>query len=61
MPDGSSNVELTCTRKVCHVLYSVPPEALGLLRGVRCPTCKLGILETRKDVLGEAATPAAAP
>jgi hypothetical protein len=53
MVTRSVNVELTCTREVCHVYYSVPAEALYLLRGVRCPTCKLGVLEERKAVLGE--------
>jgi len=42
----TDNVELTCTREVGHVYYSVPPEALPELRGIVCPTCHLGMLDT---------------
>jgi len=44
----ASNVEMTCTREVCHVDYSIPPQPLPLLRGVTRPTCRKGQLELRR-------------
>lgn len=43
-PIPETNVEMTCTREVGHVYYSVPPEAVSLLVGVVCPTCHIGML-----------------
>ena len=51
MPVPEDNVELTCTREVCHVVYSVPEAGVGLLRGQTCPTCGVGVLDMREAVL----------
>jgi hypothetical protein len=45
---AENNAELTCSRVICHVWYSVPPEALPLLVGCSCPTCGIGVLERRR-------------
>jgi uncharacterized protein CbrC (UPF0167 family) len=41
----AGNVELTCTREVGHVYYSVPPEAVEQLRGTLCPRCRRGMVD----------------
>jgi hypothetical protein len=51
------NVELTCTHDVCHVLYSAPPEGVGLLRGHTCPTCQVGVRELREIVIAQMPRP----
>ena len=43
-------VELTCTREVCHVVYSVDEELVSLLLGENCPRCSVGTLELRELV-----------
>ena len=44
-PVTAPNVELACTREAAHGHYSVPPDALPYLRGMMCPTCRIGMLD----------------
>ncbi len=50
-PPSRDTVELTCTRAVCHVVYTVSIDLLPLLRGCTCPKCRRGVLEIRTQVV----------
>jgi hypothetical protein len=49
----SDTTELTCSRAVCHVVYTVPVDLVPLLLGGTCPKCGRGVLELRERVAAE--------
>jgi hypothetical protein len=49
----SDTADLTCSRAVCHVVYTVPVDLVPLLLGGTCPKCRRGVPELRERVAAE--------